>query len=121
MKSGNGWEYKLTSTVIVAMKVQRAGLGSVNLSGSVAAQKTKVTNEEHMATMGSMIEDLELSLRNAVEGIYIQKTKEIVNGMRLNDPYQKSRAKQFASVGAAAVAKSMRTKKPMSSLNEKQE
>jgi hypothetical protein len=32
--------------------------------------------------MGKMLEDIELRIRNAIEGIYIQKTREVINGMR---------------------------------------
>ncbi len=35
------------------------------------------------AHTGKMLEDMELKVRNAIEGIYIQKTREVVNGMRL--------------------------------------
>ena len=43
--------------------------------------------------MGPMLEDLELDLRNTIEGIYFQKTKEIINGMRVTDAEIKSRQK----------------------------
>ena len=40
-----------------------------------------------------MLEDLELDLRNTIEGIYFQKTKEIINGMRVTDAEIKTRQK----------------------------
>ena len=40
-----------------------------------------------------MLEDLELDLRNTIEGVYFQKTKEIINGMRVTDAEVKSRVK----------------------------
>jgi len=29
-----------------------------------------------------MLEEMELDVRNSIEGIYIQKTREVINGMR---------------------------------------
>jgi len=29
-----------------------------------------------------MLEEMELRIRNSIEGIYIQKTREVINGMR---------------------------------------
>jgi len=107
--SAEPYTYNLTSTVIVSMVVKRKGMGTIDISGSVYSQKTTEQimdpEEGHLATMGAMIEHMEGNLRNQVEGIYMQKTKEIVNGIRLNDPFAKSRAQQFASLGAAAASK----------------
>jgi len=121
VKGGNGYnskepaEYKLTSTVMVSLAVTRNGLGTIDLSGSVSSLKnvTKEVDpkEGHLPTMGAMIEDAEIQLRGQVEGIYMQKTKEIVNGIRLKDPYEKTRAQQFASFGAAAAASINKKKK----------
>lgn len=107
------YTYKLTSTVIVSMVINQEGLGNIDLSGSVSAQKTNNATisgpESHLATMGSMIEEMEISLRSQVEGIYIQKTKEIVNGIRVNDPYKNSANKKMAQ--SFAQAASMRVRK----------
>merc|ERR1712048_711216 len=108
IKSADPYKYKLTSTVMVSMAISKDGMGQVDLSGNVSAQQTKEVSHDgadgsHLAAMGSMIEDMELNLRNKIEGIYIQKTKEIVNGMRINDPYSKSRAEKFGSMGKLAA------------------
>ena len=80
------FEYKLTTTVIISMRVQNAQLGTVDLSGSMTKQATStvvLTDEQtHLANMGKMIEDIELAIRNSIEGIYIQKTREVISGMR---------------------------------------
>jgi len=85
-----GWfTYKLTTTVIVSMGLKDGKIGSVDLSGSMTQQETKklqVDKEHtHIANLGKMLEDMELKIRNAIEGIYIQKTREVVNGMRTVD------------------------------------
>lgn len=107
-------KYKLTSTVMVSLVVSKPSLGTIDLSGSVSSLKTKEEKfdpkDGHLPTMGRMLEEVEKNLRNQVEGIYMQKTKEIVNGIRLSDPYEKTKAQQMASFGAAAAA-SMKKKK----------
>jgi len=85
-----GWfTYKLTTTVIVSMGLKDGKIGSVDLSGSMTQQETKkmqVDKEHtHIANLGKMLEDMELKIRNAIEGIYIQKTREVINGMRTVD------------------------------------
>merc|ERR1712154_255172 len=85
------WNYKLTSTVLVSMPMKVKGLGDIDLSGSVTKQAQKNATlqsyadqkQSHLEIMGPMLEDLELDLRGTIEGVYFQKTKEIVNGMRV--------------------------------------
>jgi len=78
--------YKLTSTVMVSMVIKDPTVGQVDLSGSMTKQETKkyVVNAQnsHVANMGKMLEEMELRIRNSIEGIYIQKTREVINGMR---------------------------------------
>jgi len=80
------FEYKLTTTVMVSMGVKGSNIGEVDLSGSMTQQDTKVLlvsdAQPHMANLGKMLEDMELKIRNSIEGIYIQKTREVINGMR---------------------------------------
>jgi capping protein beta len=80
------FEYKLTTTVIVSMGVKSGSLGEVDLSGSMTQQETRtlpVSDEKpHIANLGHMLEEMELKIRNSIEGIYIQKTREVINGMR---------------------------------------
>jgi len=78
--------YKLTTTVMVSMKLKDDKVGSVDLSGNMTQQDSKrkpVDKEQtHIANMGKMLEEMELRIRNAIEGIYIQKTRTVINGMR---------------------------------------
>jgi len=86
LKKGT-YEYKLTTTVMVSMGMKNNLVGEVDLSGSMTQQETKslVVSDAspHIANMGQMLESMELKVRNAIEGIYIQKTREVINGMRL--------------------------------------
>jgi capping protein beta len=78
--------YKLTSTVMVSMVIKDASVGQVDLSGSMTKQSTlkQPVNpaNTHIANLGKMLEEMELRIRNSIEGIYIQKTREVINGMR---------------------------------------
>jgi len=79
--------YKLTTTVMVSMNLKEPGkIGDVDLSGSMTKQisKDKKVSKDHthIENLGPMLEEMELSVRNAIEGIYIQKTREVINGMR---------------------------------------
>lgn len=78
--------YKLTTTVMVSMVLQDDKVGSVDLSGNMTQQDSKRKpvdkTQTHISNMGKMLEDMELRIRNSIEGIYIQKTREVINGMR---------------------------------------
>jgi len=80
------FEYKLTTTVIVSMGVKSGSLGEVDLSGSMTQQETRILpvsdEKPHISNLGHMLEEMELKIRNSIEGIYIQKTREVINGMR---------------------------------------
>jgi capping protein beta len=97
--------YKLTATVMVSMMVEDDKVGKVDLSGSMTQQESKRLpvdkNQTHIANMGKMLEDMELRIRNSIEGVYIQKTREVINGMRAA-----SGAKEKAW---GAIAQSMQT------------
>jgi len=78
--------YKLTTTVMISMVLSDDKIGIVDLSGlrtQLTTRKLSAKNEEdHVCNMGGILEEVEQRVRNAIEGIYIQKTREVVNGMR---------------------------------------
>jgi len=81
--------YKLTTTVMISMKlVNKASFGSADLSGLRTQQHEstcQLKNKEyldHITNMGKMLEDCETRIRNEIEGIYIQKTRNVIEGMR---------------------------------------
>ena len=92
--------YKLTTTVMLSMDVNRKELGNTNLSGNLTRQTEKTKDIEgdnstgmvHITNIGKMIEDMEIELRSNMDVLYIGKTREVVNGMRTlsNAPVQKS-------------------------------
>merc|ERR1712048_931743 len=108
----DSYNYKLTSTVLVSMPMKVKGLGDIDLSGSATKQAQKSAKlqsygsdnkQSHLEIMGPMLEDLELDLRGTIEGVYFQKTKEIVNGMRVTDASIKARDKKMANIAKSAI------------------
>lgn len=86
-KTKGKFKYSLTTTVMVSMNLKEPSrTGDVDLSGSMTKQTSKEFTVDkvkgHVQHMGAMLEEMELTIRNAIEGIYIQKTREVINGMR---------------------------------------
>ena len=84
--NGKAANYKLTTTVILTMDVQKESVGDTNLSGTLTrtAEKRSVIDAEHthMHNMGTLIEDTETDIRVNMDALYIQKTREVVNNIR---------------------------------------
>jgi len=80
--------YKLTTTIMLSMGVNKEEVGSTNLSGSLTRQSEQtlaVTDAKpHLANVGRMIEDLESDMRSNLNQLYILKTREIVNTLRVS-------------------------------------
>lgn len=78
--------YRLTTTVLLAMKVNRPELGDLTLDGTLTRQTEKTLEFEdesaHVSNMGRMVEDMEIEMRSSMDVLYISKTREVVNGMR---------------------------------------
>lgn len=84
----NEFKYKLTTTVMISLIIQGEKIGTSDLSGlrtqqmEITAKLKQGKREDHVENMGKMLEDCETRLRNQIEGIYIQKTRTVINGMR---------------------------------------
>lgn len=78
--------YRLTTTVLLAMKVNRPELGDLTLDGTLTRQTEKTLDYEdqysHVSNMGRMVEDMEIEMRSSMDALYISKTREVINGMR---------------------------------------
>lgn len=105
--SDTEYTYKLTTTVMVAMIINDPKIGEADLSGSMTQQSTKKqkvsVESPHVSNMGKMLEEMELRIRNNIEGIYIQKTREVINGMRSATGERDNQWKDIAG----ALAKTM--------------
>ncbi|RLN51233.1 hypothetical protein BBJ28_00012379, partial [Nothophytophthora sp. Chile5] len=78
--------YRLTTSVLLAMKVNRQELGDLTLDGTLTRQAERTMEFEdqfsHVSNMGRMVEDMEIDMRSSMDGLYISKTREVINGMR---------------------------------------
>ncbi|GMH54174.1 hypothetical protein TrRE_jg1074 [Triparma retinervis] len=85
-KGGKGSEYKLTTTIMVDMDTDGKEMGATNLAGSMTRQSTMRGggggDEEHVRNVGRMIEDMEIEMRSNMDGLYLQKTAEVVSKVR---------------------------------------
>ncbi|RKP25593.1 F-actin-capping protein subunit beta [Syncephalis pseudoplumigaleata] len=81
--------YKLTSTIMLYTKTENSALGQMNLSGSLTrqAELTCVLDDysAHIGNIGSMIEDMESKMRNALQQVYFGKTRDVINDLRSLD------------------------------------
>eukprot|EP01120_Amphizonella_sp_Union-15-10_P002516 TRINITY_DN1278_c0_g1_i1.p1 TRINITY_DN1278_c0_g1~~TRINITY_DN1278_c0_g1_i1.p1 ORF type:complete len:271 (-),score=42.72 TRINITY_DN1278_c0_g1_i1:82-894(-) len=79
--------YKLTSTVMLTIDTNEPGTtGSVSLAGSLNRQEEKSAPidqpNSHVVNIGSLVEAMEIKLRQTLETIYFGKTKDISNELR---------------------------------------
>jgi len=82
-------------------------IGSADLSGTMTKQLEKKCpidpDHSHVSNLGGILEDMELSIRNAIEGIYIQKTREVINGIRSASAAKEKQWESLVSSLNAAV------------------
>lgn len=101
--------YRLTTTVLLAMKVNRAELGDLTLDGTLTRQSEKTLAFDdasaHVSNMGRMVEDMEIDMRSSMDALYISKTREVINGMRKLQQGPSSHANAFVGELAGAVLK----------------
>ncbi|CAH0515640.1 unnamed protein product [Peronospora belbahrii] len=78
--------YRLTTSVLLYMKVNRPELGHLSLDGTLTRQAERTMEYDdqftHVSNMGRMVEDMEIDMRASLDGLYIAKTREVINGMR---------------------------------------
>ncbi|CEG43124.1 f-actin-capping protein subunit beta-like [Plasmopara halstedii] len=78
--------YRLTTSVLLFMKVKNLELGHLTLDGALTRQAERVVEFQdqfaHVSNMGRMVEDMEIDMRSSLDGLYISKTREVINGMR---------------------------------------
>ena len=84
-------KYKLITNVSLIMSFENKLCGKVALSGLVARAsnlekivKDYVNDDNHIQNIGVLVEDLESSIRNTLDVIYVSKSKEIIDTVRFN-------------------------------------
>ncbi|CAM9267782.1 unnamed protein product [Pylaiella littoralis] len=78
--------YKVNTTVMLSVEPADEAAGVTSLSGNLAREKEETksfsTDSDHLENLGVMIEAMENTLRSDVDGLYVQKTRQIVNNVR---------------------------------------
>ena len=83
-------QYNLTSTVILSLASSGGGGGGDNaeldLSGNMTRQiemeLPAETEEQQIANIGRLVEDMELKMRNLLQEVYFGKAKDVVGDLR---------------------------------------
>ena len=85
-EAGTEAVYKLTTTVRTVMDVNKANVGSTNVSGFVTKQSEVASKVDAsrtvMSVIGRMVEDMETDIRLGLNDVYVLKTKEILSSVR---------------------------------------
>jgi len=82
----NSYNYRLVATIILHLDTNVASLDQMVLSGSITRQSeqtlTVAHENDHIANMGRMIEEMEGRMRSSLQEIYFGKTHDLVNEIR---------------------------------------
>ncbi|KAM3140157.1 hypothetical protein pb186bvf_007710 [Paramecium bursaria] len=84
------WKYKLTTSVVLDMKLEEKFVGSFDLAGSLVKTKeeTVIIPDKvdidlfHLEKIGSLIEEQESQIRSNLDTLYVGKTKDVVFATR---------------------------------------
>mgnify|MGYP001420181514 CR=1 FL=1 len=102
------YTYKLTSTVILNMNMDKDDCGKTSLAGSVTRQAERVAGidgeRNHVGNMGSMVEDMESDMRQHLLAItYVEKMGDILRETRNISDGKKTAINANATALNAAV------------------
>ncbi|KAI0428969.1 F-actin-capping protein subunit beta [Xylaria sp. FL1042] len=79
-------QYNLTSTVILSLATNSDSLGDMDLSGNMTRQieieLPAESDEQQIANIGKLVEDMELKMRNLLQEVYFGKAKDVVGDLR---------------------------------------
>lgn len=83
--SGNA-TYRLTSTIILDLANNETKNNSTYLSGNLTRQTERdypfKDSASHVANIGTLVEDVEIQMRNMLQEVYFGKTKDILQDIR---------------------------------------
>jgi len=99
--------YKLTTTIMLSMQVEKLEVGETLLSGSLTRQ-TELNaglsdTKTHISNIGRMIEDMETDMRSNMNELYILKTREVINSLRNSGSGPNQDAMHIANLNAAVM------------------
>lgn len=89
-KSKGKVTYKITTSIILDIKLKNNDCGDVAIAGTLTKQKEetrtldqKFVDEFHLSNIGSMVEDMETWMRQELDTIYLGRAKEICQTTRI--------------------------------------
>ncbi len=108
---GGKYEVQLTTTVTLGMSVLSDAMGDSRLGGSLTRQGTKTATMDPadpasvMAVLGPMIEEMEGSIRNSLDRVYLTRNRTIVQMIRNGGDaqFEQKFVKELSSAVAAAA------------------
>lgn len=112
LEQGNKARYKVTSTVFLSLQNQNNTQGKIDMAGNITRVKEDIVvldakqsaNDQHLALIGRMIEINESEIRSELKGVFINKSKQIINTGRLRDEYMTPQEKgEFQKELLAAI------------------
>lgn len=78
--------YRITSTIILDVGAKVGSKGKLDISGNLTRQTEKKlaiqSEQSHVANIGTLIEEVEFSMRNLLNEVYFSKTRDIVGDIR---------------------------------------
>jgi len=90
VEKADGFNYRLTTTVMLWLQTKSESSGLLSLGGSLQRQTEKfisgVKVPEHILEIGKMVEDIENKVRNSLNDVYFDKTRAIVSVLRTQTP-----------------------------------
>jgi len=99
--------YKLTTTIIISMGVEKGDVGNTSLSGILTRQTEINANisdtKTHISNIGRMIEDMETDMRSNLNELYILKTREVMNYLRSTADGPKNNAAHISKLNSAVM------------------
>lgn len=118
--AGGKSSYRLTSTVMLSMRVAKAEVGQCDLSGHLTrkdARELLVTADgvqTHVTNMGKMVEEMETALRDSLDNLYISKTAEALAAVRTYNADSPVASSAFvadltSAIGAHALKKATKS------------
>lgn len=114
--SGGKAKYELSTTVLLCLEIVcnptadtgTAGTNTINIGASLSKQVQKIftctTEAGHIGNIGKMIEDAEIELRSNMDALYIQKTREVIDGIRCDSGNRKKHGVMAAMMGGGGGA-----------------
>jgi len=89
-------KYRVISTVFLFLKISNEQQGAVDMGGHINKVKEELIQIDsaktdleqfHIRNIGKMIEQNEAEIRQEMQGIYLNKSKQIINTGRLREEY----------------------------------